>query len=166
MTDYFALLEQPRKPWLDAEQLKQKYHRLVRIIHPDRQSDKNDSNDPELATINEAYRILIDPKLRLQHLLKLEGVAISDDIPEELADLFMTIAPTLNKIDKQKAKEVEDMIGRVQEFSDRVLAEIRALDASWRENLAQIEKAYRAISYVARWLELLEERRFQLSTTL
>jgi hypothetical protein len=37
MTDYFALLQQPRQPWLEPEQLKQKYQQLTLASHrPDK----------------------------------------------------------------------------------------------------------------------------------
>jgi len=150
--DYFALLEQTRNPWLDPNELKEKYHELARRTHPDH-------------NLNEAYRVLTDPKLRLQHLLTLEGVppsSASDQIPEELTDLFMEIAPALNKIDMQETERVDDLIHRVKELGERTLAELREGEANWREQLASIEKLYRRISYLARWLELLEERRFQL----
>jgi len=154
MTDYFALLGQPRKPWLDPEQLKQKYHELARQSHP----DKN---------VNEAYRVLADPKSRLQHLLALEGVALaasSNEIPEELTDLFMAIAPALNKIDNPNVKSVDDLIARVTQLYDQALAELQRVDSRWRKELPQLEKLYYRISYLTRWQTLLEERRFQLST--
>jgi curved DNA-binding protein CbpA len=154
MTDYFALLGQPRKPWLDPEQLKQKYHELARQSHP----DKN---------VNEAYRTLADAKSRLQHLLALEGVALaasSNEIPEELTDLFMAIAPALNKIDNPNVKSVDDLIARVTQLYDQALAELQRVDSRWRKELPQLEKLYYRISYLTRWQTLLEERRFQLST--
>ena len=154
MTDYFALLGQPRKPWLDPEQLKQKYHELARQSHP----DKN---------VNEAYRTLADAKSRLQHLLALEGVALSassNEIPQELTDLFMAIAPALNKIDNPNVKSVDDLIARVTQLYDQALAELQRVDSRWRKQLPQLEKLYYRISYLTRWQTLLEERRFQLST--
>ena len=154
MTDYFALLEQPRKPWLDPEQLKQKYHELARQSHPDE-------------NVNEAYRVLADPKSRLQHLLALEGVApaaSSNEIPEELTDLFMAIAPALNKIDTPNVKSVDDLIVRVKQLSDQALTDLQHIDPRWRKELPRLERLYDRISYLTRWQTLLEERRFQLST--
>ena len=153
MTDYFALLEQPRKPWLDPEELKQKYHELARRSHPDE-------------NVNDAYRVLADAKSRLQHLLALAGVApaaSSNEIPEELTDLFMAIAPALNKIDTPNVKSVDDLIVRVKQLYDQALSELQRVDSRWRKELPLLEKLYCRISYLTRWQSLLEERQFQLS---
>ena len=152
MIDYFALLEQTRRPWLDAEKLKEKYHELARRAQPDQ-------------NLNEAYRVLVDPKLRLQHMLALEGAPppATSEIPPELSDLFMAIAPALNKIDIREAKSIDDLIVRVTKLQDESLDELRDIDADWRENLTQLNSIHGRISYLMRWLTLLEERRFQLS---
>jgi hypothetical protein len=36
MTDYFALLQTPRRPWVDAEKLKENFQLLSARVHPDR----------------------------------------------------------------------------------------------------------------------------------
>ena len=36
MSDDFALLDEPRRPWIDAELLKSKFLRLSTAVHPDR----------------------------------------------------------------------------------------------------------------------------------
>jgi DnaJ-domain-containing protein 1 len=36
VTDYFALLDEPRQPWLDEEALKAKFFALSTSVHPDR----------------------------------------------------------------------------------------------------------------------------------
>jgi curved DNA-binding protein CbpA len=35
MIDYFALLGQPRQPWLEGEELKKRYQTLIKTAHPD-----------------------------------------------------------------------------------------------------------------------------------
>src|SRR5437588_12934743 len=98
MIDYFALLQQPRRPWLDPEQLKQKHQQLTLATHPDRPSANKPLRD--FAAINEAYRVLNDPKLRLQHFLNLEGHRPAGDqsIPRELADFFAKIGTLVQHI--------------------------------------------------------------------
>jgi curved DNA-binding protein CbpA len=175
MTDYFALLQQPRKPWLDAEQLKQKYHELARGKHP------------ELAILNEAYRVLADPKLRLHHLLSLERAPPSttgESVPDHLANLFIEIGALVTDVDLvlakataadsalsksllkastlEQQKRLQDLLTRVRDLYDSALNDLRSIDQP-QENLPQIENAYHRLAYLTRWKDLLEERNFRLS---
>ena len=91
MTDSFALLQQPRQPWLYPDLLKQRYQERTLTDHPDVRGA--DAPSVDFAVINEAYRTLTDPKLRLQHLLRLEGQEPDNSapIPADLLDLFSRI---------------------------------------------------------------------------
>ncbi|MEY2546130.1 MAG: DnaJ domain [Verrucomicrobiota bacterium] len=149
MIDYFALLDQPRKPWLDLDALKEKYHALARQNQPDEK-------------LNEAYRVLSDPKLRLEHLLKAEPVA-NQNVPDHLVDLFMEIAPVLNKIDKNDAALVDELFARVTQRYDETLDALRAADAHWPQNRAEIQLIHRQLVYLTRWRDLLQEHGLQLS---
>src|SRR5476651_643539 len=99
MSDYFALLNEPRRPWLDADSLKQKFLALSANAHPDKihsasESDKSAAGK-QFAELNAAYNCLLEPKSRLLHLLELELGAKPRDIqqiPAALADLFAEIA--------------------------------------------------------------------------
>jgi curved DNA-binding protein CbpA len=91
MTDYFALLEQPRAPWLDPAALKETYHRKTLQTHPDTAAPDREN---DFTGLNEAYQVLQDPKRRLHHLLSLENCAptsANQPIPGELQDLFLLI---------------------------------------------------------------------------
>ncbi len=73
MTDYFSLLQQPRRPWLDTAALKQQYLALSTAVDPDKvhtggESDRNTAAR-KFAELNIAYHYLADPKSRLLHLL-------------------------------------------------------------------------------------------------
>src|SRR5215510_3571265 len=95
MNDCFALLNEPRRPWLDADLLKQKFLSLSATFHPDRvhnasQEEKN-SAQQRFSEINAAYHRLRDPKERLLHFLELElGHKLTDTqkIAPELAVFF------------------------------------------------------------------------------
>ncbi len=97
MTDYFALLEQPRRPWLEPEQLKQAFHAKALQEHPDAQLHEVDAgaSGTAFAELNEAYQVLHDPKRRLHHLLSLCDHAPDrrpNAIPAELGELFPAVA--------------------------------------------------------------------------
>ena len=96
MTDFFALLQEPRRPWLDTDLLKQKFLTLSASAHPDKihsasDADKADATK-QFTELNAAFNCLADPKSRLLHLLELERGAKPADIqqiPAALADLIL-----------------------------------------------------------------------------
>ena len=76
MLDYFALLRTPRRPWLDADSIKQTFFTLSAELHPDRvhtadAAEKHTANERS-AELNAAYQCLREPRERLRHLLELE----------------------------------------------------------------------------------------------
>jgi curved DNA-binding protein CbpA len=106
VTDYFALLDEPRRPWLDAEALKKKFLALSANAHPDKihsasQAERS-AAAKKFAELNAAYNCLLEPKSRLRHLLQLELGAKPQDvqqIPPALADLFAEVATTCRNTD-------------------------------------------------------------------
>ena len=106
MTDYFALLDEPRRPWLEPEALKAKFLKLAAETHPDKQPALNETEkaaaNRSYAELNAAYHCLAEPKSRLLHLLELELGAKPKDvqqIPSALADLFAEVATTCRNAD-------------------------------------------------------------------
>ncbi len=103
MTDYFALLNQPRRPWIDPEQVKQAFHARALEVHPDAQLQQNrePSSDALFAQLNQAYQVLQDPKRRLEHLLTLEGHPpdrAPATTPPAIEELFPTVAAATHRI--------------------------------------------------------------------
>ena len=160
MTDYFALLDQPRRPWLDHDLLKQKFLVLSSGVHPDKihsaSETEKSSASKKFAELNAAYNCLAAPKSRLLHLLELERGAKPKDvqqIPAGLADLFAEVATVCREADAflaEKAKTVSPLLQvqffqRAQEWieklngiqkkltalSDELSAKLKQLDAQW-----------------------------------
>ena len=106
MADYFALLDEPRRPWLDPEDLKAKFHALTATVHPDRvhrgaEPEKQAANQC-YAELNAAYQCLSEPKARLHHLLELErGDRVEDvqRISTGTMDSFMEISELCREAD-------------------------------------------------------------------
>lgn len=184
MIDYFALLQQPRRPWLDPEKLKEKYYQLTKADHPDRPSASPDS---DFANVNEAYRVLSDPKLRLQHLLALENVsANASAVPETLSDVFLETGMLIQEIDRLLARSTTnalskalikseitskqqlaaDLLQKLQTMHAAAVNELRSIDKDWDSidpvalRLAELSSRF---AYLTRWIAQLEERKFQLS---
>lgn len=168
MIDYFALLDQPKAPWLELEKLKDAYHQKTLEAHPDAQQSSRGA-DPEggtFASLNEAYQVLQDPKRRLHHLLSLQGAEPSSTgqaVPEQLQDLFPTVGGLIERtnrlLEKLRAtsnalsqsllkpqilevqQEMKEVRGQIQNLSDASLEQLRQMNAAWARNPAgQMEK--------------------------
>jgi molecular chaperone HscB len=76
--DYFSFLGLPRKLVIDANELERRFRELSRKFHPD--YFYNASPTERLASLerssylNDAYRALRTPVLRIEHLLAIEGL--------------------------------------------------------------------------------------------
>ena len=160
MTDYFALLDEPRRPWLEPEALKSKFLSLAAESHPDKQNCANESEklaaNRRYAELSAAFNCLAEPKLRLLHLLELElGAKPSEvqQIPSALADLFAEVATACRNADvflAEKNKAISPLLQaqlfeRGQEWAERLrmlqtklagprsrlVEELKSLDALW-----------------------------------
>lgn len=205
MTDAFALLSEPRRPWLDAEVLKARFLPLSAAVHPDRVHSASEAEkaaaNTRYAELNAAYNTLREPRDRLLHLLELEAGGKPKDvqrIPPGTMDLFVEVGQTCRDTDeflKQKSTSDSPMVklrlmqegldwldrlqalqGRVNAKRDELTAELRQMNGVWeaapaigipdRVNalpLERLEQVYRAMSYVARWTEQIQERIVQLA---
>jgi curved DNA-binding protein CbpA len=160
MADYFLLLNEPRRPWLEADLLKQKFLALSANLHPDRihfasEADKIEATK-KFTELNAAFNCLAEPKLRLLHLLELELGAKPKDIqqiPAALADLFAEVANSCRSADvflaeKSRATSplgqvqffergqdwVEKLNGlqrKLNELREGLTVELRSLDEQW-----------------------------------
>jgi len=187
MIDYFAVLDEPRLPWLDPEALKAKFLSLSAAVHPDRvhgQSEADRKAAQERYTqLNAAYQCLRDTKARLQHLLELErGGKLQDvqDIPAETMDLFFRVGKLCREADQFLAqkRQIDSPLLKVQMFErSQPLQEalngraadlrtrISALESDLKANppVTRLEAIYRLVSYYTRWLGQLQERAVQLA---
>lgn len=106
MPDYFALLELPRRPWLDPLTLREKFLALSAAAHPDRVHDQGEaarrSAHERSAVLNAAYQCLREPKDRLRHLLALERGAPPDELQRvepQLLELFAGVNDICRRAD-------------------------------------------------------------------
>ena len=177
MTDYFALLGEARRAWLDPEKLKEKYFALNRATAAD-------------AELNEAYRVLSDPKLRLHHLLTLDGAELTArrQVPPSVAELFWNTGTLLRELDQWllRSAEATSTLSRALLSSERTkiegdlekleeqltalyeseLAQLRQIDAgsksAFPNDLPRLIQFYDSISYLTRLREQVTEKRFRL----
>lgn len=167
--DYFALLNEPRRPWLEPETLKSKFLALAAEAHPDKQRKAGEAEklkaNRHYAELNTAYHCLTEPKLRLLHLLELElGVKPGEvqQIPAALADLFAEVATVCRSTDNFLAEKNQvtspllqiQLFERAQEWVERLRAlqtrltrlydqlveELKSLDALWTSKSQSAER--------------------------
>ncbi len=160
MTDNFALLNEPRRPWLDADALKQKFIALSASAHPDKIHSASNAEKSgaakSFADLNAAYQCLTEPKSRLLHLLELELGAKPKDIqqiPAALADLFAEVATACRSADAflaEKSKVTSPLLlvqlfergqdwveklhvlqKKLNGLHDQLMSELKSLDAKW-----------------------------------
>jgi curved DNA-binding protein CbpA len=158
--DYFALLGQPRQPWLDADALKAAFLQQSARLHPDRVQAGNDVDQAaatdRFAELNGAYNCLREPKDRLLHLLELESGAPPanvQSVPADTMDLLMETGETCRQTDQflaaksrassplakaQMFEQALEWTGRLQALQERIqlrrdalLAESRAMNDAW-----------------------------------
>jgi curved DNA-binding protein CbpA len=135
VTDNFALLNEPRRPWLDADLLKQKFLTLSANLHPDRIHSAGKTEKAEatkkFTELNAAFNCLAEPKSRLLHLIELELGSKPKDIhsiPAGLADLFAEIAGVCRSADQflaEKSRAASPLLkvqyfGQQQEWVERL----------------------------------------------
>ncbi|MGI8956497.1 MAG: hypothetical protein ACR2II_06240 [Chthoniobacterales bacterium] len=175
MIDYFALLDEARRPWLDPNELKEKYFARARIASAD-------------AGLNEAFRVLSDPKLRLQHLLTLEGAQMTAGrpVPPSVAELFWNTGTLLREIDRWllQSAEASSALSRAllsgekarlerklevfAEQLDAVYADeiisLREIDnADWRNDRPRLVELHDSISYLTRLRDQVKEKRLGMA---
>ena len=188
MTDHFATLGQPRRPWLDAEALKNAFHGRSASLHPD---IPGTGDAAQFAALNAAYIVLRDHASRLRHLLELgapAALAPASAPPVELSDLFMEIADTRRRLTEFLARRTaatsplarallagEEAVLR-REFNATLaqlelaeaggLDEVRVLDSTWRETdaaaVAALTGCFHRLAYLGRWLAQSRESLFAL----
>ncbi len=193
-TDYFALLGQERRPWLEAEALKAAFLARGAEAHPDRAhglpAAEKEAANARSAELNAAYNCLREPKERLAHLVELEtGRKLENAAPPAgAADFFFTIAPALQGADqflKRRAQAVSplaraQLYGEGLGWADKLMAlqkqiqlrregfeaELRALNGAWPAASA-VERAAQLggeFSFIKRWSEQIQERLARLAS--
>ncbi|MEO5753823.1 MAG: hypothetical protein ABIR38_03865 [Chthoniobacterales bacterium] len=175
MTDYFALLEEARRPWGDPEELKEKYFARAREAAAN-------------AELNEAFRVLSDPKLRLHHLLTLIGADLTAGrpVPPSVAELFWNTGTLLREVDKWLLRSAEAssalsraLLGGEKAHLERKLAafseqldavyadeiiSLREIDnADWRNDYPRLVELHDSISYLTRLRDQVKEKRLRLA---
>ncbi len=140
MTDPFALLNEPRRPWLDEAALKARFLELSARWHPDRFHTAPDPEREEahhrFAELNAAHQDLREVKTRLLRLLELESGSRPRNIqriPPGTMDLFVEVGQACRDADaflSQRAQVTSPLL-KVQMFQKGM---------EWTERLNELQR--------------------------
>jgi len=153
VVDYFATLGEPRRPWIDPDQLKTKFMALSQEAHPDHSPKSEDRQKAQdrYTVLNSAYQTLREPKERLAHLLELETgsrPAAIQTAPGELMNLFLEMGAVCREADKflghkrtvtspllqvELFSQAQELTGKVQQLQQEVRKRIHEAEGHLRQ---------------------------------
>lgn len=159
MSDYFALLQEPRRPWLDAEVLKTKFLTLTAEVHPDRFHNASEAEKTaatqRYTELNGAYQTLRSTKDRLLHLLTLElGSKPREiqNIPPGAMELFVEVGQICKQLDYFliEKNKVQSPIVKAQYFQRSLewTEEVQALQDSLKAQQAELETELQSLNAI------------------
>lgn len=187
MTDYFALLGLPRRPWIEAEEIKARFLALSASAHPDRTHGDGDAAGAtaRFAELNAAAACLREPKERLNHFLELETKEARPTMAamsSELMNFFGRVASILREADGLIAERarttspilqaqmfaigldlterIEAVQREVAELRARSDEELREISERWPHSkpLARLRELAHIYATLGRWETQLRER--------
>jgi hypothetical protein len=148
MTDFFAVLRVPARPWLDPDALRDVYVRLSEALH--RQAGSQD----ELVALNRAFQVLNNPATRVEHLLSVTGVEPNTrQIAPVMGEFFGRVAGCLQEADRllgeisvqssalARALQVQ-RVHALQADLDNLAHELAAHEAQRLEALRELDQAW------------------------
>ena len=154
MPDYFALLDEARRPWIDEDLLKAKFLQLSAQVHPDRlhgaSTIEKENAQQRYTELNSAYQCLREPKSRLRHLLELEsGIKLKEiqQINPDTMQLCMEVGQLCGQADSFLAQRTTvtspplkvEMFEQAQQWTDRLMALRTTLAAKQVELTAELK---------------------------
>jgi len=154
MTDYFALLNEPRRPGIDPDSLKSKFLALFAEVHPDRMhnapAEEKQIANQRHSELNAAYNCLREPKERLQHLLELERGAKPKEVERISSgpmDVFFEVGRLCQQVDvylAEKARVTSPLLKvqffeQSQEWTDKLNTLQQKINARRDELISELQ---------------------------
>lgn len=173
MSDAFALLDLPRRPWLEADDVRAAFQRKAAVAHPDRQGESGDFSE-----LTRAYETLREPASRLRHLLTLEqpGLTIPTGVPPDLMDWFPRVGVQLKALKDAALKraaatsalaramataglaDANRVQNDVKALREQVFVRVREIDAEWPAgDPAELATLAARLGFLDKWIAQLSE---------
>jgi molecular chaperone HscB len=174
-SDYFAMLQMPRKLWIAMGLLEQKFLQLSWKLHPDNFVNAS-PEEREIALrrsseLNDAYRTLRDPIARVEYLLAIEGARREgqnkQQAPPELLEEVFELNESLDELREAKASggntaSLKQRLETAERKFEKKLAEVdgqlQAAAGEWDKAVDADESARKQV--MTRLNELLNRRSY------
>jgi hypothetical protein len=187
MTDFFAVLRVPARPWLEPDALRDVYVRLSEALH--RQAGSQD----ELVALNRAFQVLNNPATRVEHLLGVTGAEPNTrQIAPVIGELFSRVADCLQEADRLLGEisvqssalaralqvqrvhalqaDLDHLAHELAAYEARRLEALRELDQAWPRRSADTCEALGQIAvdltFLQKWQGQIRERRLRMDEVM
>jgi hypothetical protein len=156
-SDYFALLDEPRRPWLDPNAVQTKFLALSAHTHPDHvhlgTAEEKAEASHRFTLLNAAGQCLRDPKQRIRHLLELERgsqVEQLERLQSSATDLYFNIGQVCQRVDRWLAQLPRTLppLFRAQIFEQSLqwTTTLKQLQAELADNRLVLESDLKALN--------------------
>jgi molecular chaperone HscB len=137
-SDYFAMLELPRKLWFEMSALERKFLQLSWKLHPDNfvnaSPEEREISLRQSSELNDAYRTLRDPIARVEYLLAVEGMRKEGEnkqtAPPELLEEVFELNESLDELRAARASR-----GDTASLKQR----LEAAEKNFQQKLAEVD---------------------------
>src|SRR5579864_7777454 len=149
--DYFEFFELPQKLRIDEPELEQRFHELSWKLHPDNfvkacESERNLALERS-SELNDAYRTLREPILRVEYLLLREGVrkegTTKQQAPPELLEEVFELNESLDELREAKTDgtDLSELRSRLAEAQANFQGKLEEVDAELRNVFGEWDAA-------------------------
>jgi len=154
-SDYFAMLELPRKLWIAMAVLEQKFLQLSWKLHPDNfvnaSPEEKEISLRRSSELNDAYRTLRDPVARVEYLLAIEGARKEgqnkQQAPPELLEEVFELNESLDDLREAKASG-----GDTATLKHR----LEAVEKNFEQKLTEVDGRLQAAAH--EWDKAIDEK--------
>ncbi|MFQ5761876.1 MAG: Fe-S protein assembly co-chaperone HscB [Candidatus Bathyarchaeia archaeon] len=141
--NYFTMLEEPTRPMLDANKLKETYRTLSPKLHPDHFQTKP-AREKALALqwaslLNKAYQTLRDPKLRIRYLISLKTGADPDEEAEKTAAISNETMQLFNEV-REECSKTDAFLEKVDKVASRIVLASLLSAESFQTRIRQLSE--------------------------
>jgi hypothetical protein len=189
MVDCYALMDLPRRAWLDREEARTAFQRAGAARHPDAASSETERAEREISfqQLQEAYAVLASTPTRLKHLAALLDAGFesrSGVLDETLMKLFSSINEGLHQADALASKKefatsnlarallasecletqeiLETLGGKIVARQELLQERLMAWDANPQHQIADLQNAAQEAAFLDRWEQQIQQRRMKL----